>query len=227
MNFYTIRGLILLGVLVLFAISILIIKIVWKHSDMSQIKKDKRRPRLFNIYLILLILTLAALGAIEPEKNSKKFDTLEECIKYSFPLKKIDKSYENDISVFVNLCGNRSCIIREVSKEDGKYNYVSWLNPGDAREIKSVDKDDYINVSVRKSIYSNAAIVIVSISKYKEDKVEYDITDSLGSKFLYKTINYKTFIYETHPLIQKYTIIDNFKEPYSVFVDKEEIEVLK
>ena len=215
MNYYLIRVLLFVAVILLIIVSMFVFSIIWRLLKPSESTKIKTGKILFVIYSILIVSTLCFILYSEFDKKLL-FNSIDESVHYSYPSKKILNKYEMSNSAFVLLYSDKWSDVIEVQKQGDKWRYI-------VKETESYKKNKFNNdlgyYIVMKSNYSDEYLIRFYFLKEKYDSVNFK--DNFDSVLIDSALNnVKESKYSFYVL--KYLVINKQNDNYSFIINDKE-----
>lgn len=208
MNYYLVRFLIFLSVLLFIIYITIVIGIIFKIKKVKENTKNIIVGKLTIIYPLVLLLTITLITFFVFEKNYM-FNTCKDAVRYTFPFQKMTVLYENEKMGYINIC-KKYCQVIEIKKTDGKWNYIP-KNTKISEELKENKLGKNGNISIIKSKYSSAVLILI----YPK-KDGYTITDSINSNVL-------EIEFYNNTIFHKYIVLDVLPNDYYITIDNEQI----
>lgn len=164
------------------------------------------------IYFMFIFLSLLFLNIIE---KSFKFNTIEQCIKYTYPNDfKVMDYYETDNNALVIICNEKECYDREIKKENNKYLFISPI----FKLNQASYKVEACLVSVIKSNNSNLAeLKITCVGD------GYQISDTINSNFKDGIDNNRKT--KISGFTSKYLFLNDIPEDYKLIINEKELSI--
>jgi len=203
MNFYSVRLIFFISIVVLYICHVCIRKF------MKKVKMNEEIIAMIVLITIMIIIT----NSIQLEGLFLKFKNVEKSIEYSFPNSKIIKTIDSS-----------NCIFVLYEATDGTRNYTHFIKDGDKVKFKSP------NDNTTKTILYKEYIITIERTKKRDTCIgvrttsfsdkQLNVKDSKNSDFY----NIDDIEQDVH-IYERYTILDELPNDYWIEINGEKYQI--